>query len=249
MKHILFLALLLFSVITSAQSTQYVWAKSGLTLRSEGNLNAEKINIIPYGAQVATSGNQAEVIGVPTLPARRFKIGDGPDNYLGSQSFTMHDSFEYVKFGDATGYVFGAYLLPFPPPPAELERLELKDWINQLKGRAIDFREQDEGRISAKVFTYLGGMVLTEKRGDLRQVTSIAIPLISLSQAYVIADRLFALETAIKWKEEDTDEGDDYFYTTLKTDDRTYLNFSTFNANFQINIVGGFAVITQVDEW
>ncbi|MFK8165743.1 MAG: SH3 domain-containing protein, partial [Lewinella sp.] len=60
----------LFAQDGPTSSDKYVWAKSGLTLRAEGNLKGEKLAVIPYGATVQLTGEWGEDLSIDIIPER-----------------------------------------------------------------------------------------------------------------------------------------------------------------------------------
>lgn len=93
MRHLITLLLLTTSFFLTAQSTQYVWAKSGLTLRVAGHAEAEKIGVIPFGKPVELTGNFGSRLSLPVFEATTLSWGD--EEYK-SRAWALEDSYVEV---------------------------------------------------------------------------------------------------------------------------------------------------------
>ncbi|MEM6771935.1 MAG: hypothetical protein AAF597_15240, partial [Bacteroidota bacterium] len=97
------LSLLLFvTCCLSAQATQFVWAKSGLTLRNLGKSGAEKIGVVPYGASVKLTGEVGERISVPIFSAFASRQYDETEKSL---AWDMEDHYVEVIYDGKKGWV------------------------------------------------------------------------------------------------------------------------------------------------
>lgn len=247
MRYTLLLSLLFCLLPLSAQQAIYVWAPSGLSLRAEPRLDAEKIAIIPYGSTVSPSGIVTPfVVEVPALPARRIKIGDGPDNFLESEPYVMEEGFTFVQFGDSQGYVYAAYLLPFAPPPKLEGPMSAKEWMDATLLEPFENQGSEKNGDEIFVASYEGGILLrTDFQNDF-QLSEIVLPNLSLAQAFVVADRLFNLTHLIT--HDPAAEDEDWWYTKLETDKESFLYFFGQSVT-RVQVVGGFAIISQEEAW
>lgn len=95
-----------------AGDTLYVWAASGLSLRSEAGLNAAKIASIPYGTPlVALSDKYTDAADETRVEAVPGYTTDGQ----ASPAVWLSGRFVRVRFQGKTGYVFDGYLSKLPP--------------------------------------------------------------------------------------------------------------------------------------
>src|SRR5262249_53931775 len=79
-------------------STQYVAAKTGLSIREKPEVNGKVLDKIPYGTKVEVSMDydQEKTISV-----------EGMKGY-----------WRKVKYNNKTGYIIDSYLFPYAPPKA-----------------------------------------------------------------------------------------------------------------------------------
>ena len=95
-----------------AGDTLYVWAASGLSLRREANLNAEKLLSIPYGTPVVVRNdkftNVADDVRIEAAPG--YIMNDSV-----SAAVYLTGRFAKVTYQGKTGYLFDGYLSKLPP--------------------------------------------------------------------------------------------------------------------------------------
>lgn len=103
MKKIVFLFYLLFVQIYAqgipTDSTLYVFAPSGLSLREAPNSTAKKLTIIPYRSEVTIIAQTRDYIEI--VEAKQFKFSD---------------QWVKVKYQNQIGYAFMGYLTHHAPP-------------------------------------------------------------------------------------------------------------------------------------
>lgn len=111
-KMIVICYFILFSVNIYAQETQdlFVFAKTGIWLKSSPSLWGERLAIIPYGAELTIEDE--EKYGVWT-------------KVMFQDTFPLVGKWLKVDYQGQTGYVFEAYLLDLPTPTSKI--LKLKD--------------------------------------------------------------------------------------------------------------------------
>lgn len=95
-----------------AGDTLYVWAASGLSLRREASLSAEKMLSIPYGTPIIAQSdkftNVADDIRVEAAPG--YTMNDSV-----SAAVYLTGRFAKVTYQGKTGYLFDGYLSKWPP--------------------------------------------------------------------------------------------------------------------------------------
>jgi hypothetical protein len=90
--------------------TMYVAHKAGLSIRETPDVKAKVLAKIPYAVKVVLNNIDTDTVRVST------------------EGFTS--SFHKVTYNNKTGYIIGAYLLPFIPPKATVKTLT--DYLAQL---------------------------------------------------------------------------------------------------------------------
>lgn len=108
---LLFLVLLKAASQLEAKPSLYVWAKTGLTLRSGPSKQSDKRATLPYGTKVvldftAPDGPRDSVIVIPAV-----KHPQGSKN----PAFIVYGKWVAVSTSMGIGYVFDAYLSNMPP--------------------------------------------------------------------------------------------------------------------------------------
>ncbi len=94
-----------------AGDTLYVWAASGLSLRREADLNAEKLLSIPYGTPIIVQSdkftNVTDDVRVEVAPGYIMNDSVSPAVHLNGR-------FAKVTYRGKTGYLFDGYLSKLP---------------------------------------------------------------------------------------------------------------------------------------
>ncbi|MEL6134394.1 MAG: SH3 domain-containing protein, partial [Bacteroidota bacterium] len=135
MKSLLFFCLSVLVInLSLAQSpykkgdTLYVWANSGLNVRSTPNIEGKKKGGIPLGEQVT----------VQEVTDQRFNVYLIDATEEGDSSFALKGSWIRVASDQIEGYVLDSYLLPFPTPKA---KSTLEEYLVGLSGKALVFKK------------------------------------------------------------------------------------------------------------
>lgn len=245
-----FILLLLLSLAGSlyGQPQQFVWAQSGLSLRSAGRTDAPKITTIPYGATVELTGKRSEITPIVVLEGRQFGTLWPADDLLRSEAYVMQDRFLEVRYGQHTGFVYGAYLFRVPPPQADQQDFWLPEWLRNFAGTEVTDKNYP-GRKGTETITYPGGLVFARSRTDGNEAFSLSIPHVTRAQAYVIVDRFWFVESAIRDRDERAEQEEDAYYTILKLDPQENLRFANGAGDIHIDRVGDFTVISFVSRW
>lgn len=111
MKKNFFLVFIIFSLTVSAQENFfYVAAKTGLNIREKPQAAAKVMGKIPYAAKISLqeAGEQSKRVDV--------------EGFIGY--------WKKVTYNDKTGYIIDAYLLPYPPPKADIKTM--KEYLSQV---------------------------------------------------------------------------------------------------------------------
>jgi len=111
MKKLFVGAVVFYSMgLTAQESTMYVAAKAGLSIRETPDINARVLDKIPYAAKIELKESGEE----------RKKINtEGLTGY-----------WKKVTYNNKTGYIVDAYLFPFAPPKAGIKTM--KEYLAQL---------------------------------------------------------------------------------------------------------------------
>lgn len=245
---IILLALLLTTGLV-AQEQQYVWAQSGLSLRAAGSAAGNRIMTIPYGAKVQLTGEVGEVADVQGLSARQFAAEtEETSAALYSEEYVMQGRFVEIRYGERTGFIYDAFLFSIPPPRADNQDFWLPEWLNNFAGPGVTIRNYP-GKKDTETIVYPGGIVFARSQASGSRTFSLSIPHASMAQGYVIVDRFWDVERAIRNFDESEDNGEDYWYTILKRDTGGNLYFENGAGRISVRKTGDFLVLSFVDRW
>lgn len=113
MKKCFLFLLLLGSLQLSAQvyGTQYVAARTGLSIREQPDAAAKVLDKIPYGTKITIIQSDEELKSIVT---------EGMVGY-----------WQKVKYNNKTGYILDSYLLPWAPPKLATVK-DFKSWLAQI---------------------------------------------------------------------------------------------------------------------
>ncbi len=183
---------------------RYVWAESGLNLRTAPNVNAEKVNNIPFGAHV-TLVEDAEM---------------HPFTYKMAASKTaecrINGHWVKVAYNGQTGYVFDGYLSKFPTitespqqhPGFQLDLLReygKKHWGGLDKAEetsTINYAsysiDPDKGRSSFYKLTFQNGSYYETIEESFSGTQRIFIKDVSLAEAFLFFNSVTGFEAQLK---------------------------------------------------
>ncbi|MFK7773251.1 MAG: SH3 domain-containing protein [Saprospiraceae bacterium] len=179
----------------------YIWAISGLNLRSQPDAKSSKIVNIPYGEKVTVIDNQ--------INAHKFSYTMSRSN---SASWEIDGFWVQVKYGNEEGYVFDGYLGKFPTitksaetiPYLTLETLKLygkENWgglKNEKKETMLDFddnaRDSDKGHSSSYLLTFKNGSSYETVDESFSGYLNLKIKDISLEEGYLFLNALMGIE-------------------------------------------------------
>ncbi len=242
MRYLFSLLLCLSGLYTlSAQTNQYVWAPSGLTLRSAGHSGAEKIGVIPYGGEVELTGNYGDRIDLPVIKAFSVEIYDDEHQ---SQPWSMSDNYVEVNYQGESGWLFAGYLFYLPPLGTSEPGLSIDDWLEKVAGPPkklfapdgpqVNFREQ-------AVYRYEYGIVRVDEYGEGWGGSTWSIPLGTLNDGYLLGEAFFGLSASLDKTR--SPEEEDYMILEEVAYGRLY--FSQELSEITIQVVGGVLLISS----
>ncbi len=147
MKFSLLFVFMLSATVAGAQfSTPYslagdslfVWAKDGLSLRSEPSSKSSKKRGLPYGTPVVVV-ERGKSDSVTVIPAATDKEGKR------TPAFRLHGNWLRICAGRDTGYVFGGYLSKIEPYKSNQDKhASISAWLEQITGK-LSTREYRNG--------------------------------------------------------------------------------------------------------
>lgn len=190
---------------------KYVWAKSGLTMRAEGRVDAAKIGVVPFGARVVPTyktGQRAKVVALPSVSY------DWNGDQLKSDAYVMDNYYIEVVSGKDTGYVYDGYLSYFPclvPGMDPTGGGSLDDWLMWLGGTpdtvAFAKRRAEYGR-PFSIMHYKNGMVTTSREMEGGGSFLMAFPMGSVKEGFLIAEHFLGIAYGVTNKEDVMESGD-----------------------------------------
>lgn len=183
----------------------YIWATSGLNMRSAPDAKAEKVGKIPFGSQVKV---------VDTEPkAHPFKYTMVRAQHEGKEvKWTVNGYWVKVDFDGQQGYVFDAYLGKFAVvtdgpdhhPDLNLELLKAYGKDNwggldqEKKETTLNYDsysvDPDKGRSDKFTLTFKNGSYYETASESFSGHTALFIKDISLEEAYLIFNALTGYE-------------------------------------------------------
>ena len=153
---------------TKELGTYYVLAPNGLNLRSQADVNSEKLGVIPYASKV-------EIMEVAASSEMTV------DNYPGGMA--------KVKFGQKVGYVFDGYLCRMPAPQVRKSHGEynFRDYVKSVRkeGLSIVYEKCDKDH---------NGFGYGDENGYDINEESLIPYITDWAEAYLLAQRYFDLQ-------------------------------------------------------
>lgn len=191
MRYLLFLLLTsttLFAQHNATSSDKYVWAKSGLVLRAEGNPKGEKLAVIPYGATVQLTGEWGEDFSVEVVPERDV-------NGKEITGWKMLGQFVGVQYGELKGYAFNGYICNYDPADFVGDILHNKTKLGFEVVDTLHFlrlpSEQQTGEYSV---LYRNGITESSYWDKAGGGGTIIVPNSTLANGYLLAAKRFELD-------------------------------------------------------
>ncbi len=187
--------------------TLFVWATSGLTLRTEADFKGKKLEVVPFGSPIICQGEKFGESDQTIEAVAPFHIGE---RYEKSPALKLHGQFLKVKFEGKEGYIFDAYLGAFPTPKiiSWLENSDkskvpvyesMEDWLSSnfgLVSKKVKELPFDEHKTTIIVY---GNGIVIKYDGSIKGGTSSTIfPNLSLEEGYLIYNIFNGHESEVK---------------------------------------------------
>ncbi|MFK8009772.1 MAG: SH3 domain-containing protein [Saprospiraceae bacterium] len=229
----------------------YVWAISGLNLRTQPDAKSSKIINIPYGEKVKIIDTQINQHHFSYMMSQSNKYGN-------SVAWEIDGYWVQVKYGNEEGYVFDGYLGKFPTITTSAEEIPYltletfkaygkEHWgglKNEKKETMLDFddnaRDPDKGRSSSYFLTFKNGSSYKNVEESFSGYVSIFIKDISLEEGYLFLNASIGLEYKQKVNKENGSLGDGTYLSSIKKDQ---VNFTGNGMNIMIKKVEGGVII------
>lgn len=189
MRYLLLLILTtttLFAQNGPTSSDKYVWAKSGLTLRAEGNPEGKKLAVIPYGATVQLTGKWGEDLSIEIIPERELDGKELP-------RWEMLGQFIGVRYGELKGYAFNGYISNYNPEPFSVDSLTGTTKPGASVVDTLHFFElpSEYGELSV---LYDNGMTINNHWSRSGGGGTMVVPNATLADGYLLAAKWFNLD-------------------------------------------------------
>jgi uncharacterized protein YgiM (DUF1202 family) len=171
MKRLLLLFVIFASITVAAQTSFYVAAKSGLSMRDKPDAKATVIGKIPYGTKVSVN-YPGEIVNITT---------EG-----------VTGAWATVTYSGKTGYIVNSYLFPSPPPKAGVETM--KQYLAQLSApfgtklvvKNGSMNNIEEGGWEIRKQLYKNGSEWHEFVGYEYHSNTYFLPLYTMEQAFFL---------------------------------------------------------------
>lgn len=241
MRYLLSLFLVFACLLSgTAQTEQYVWAPSGLSLRTAGYTEAEKIGVIPYGEAVELTGKLGNAISLPVFKAFKTELyGDE----IQSHNWDLTDAYVEVIYNGKTGWIFAGYLFRLPPPKAG-DIPNIFSWLETVAGTPDTLLTIEMSEISFQnrtITQYAHGITCTSEYGEGGGETTWSFPLGSLNDGYLISEVFFNLSEQV-----DTASGEEWSeHMLLQEVNEHLLEFAGEMSGITVQIVGGLLLVNS----
>lgn len=222
-------------------SSKYVWAESGLVLRKEGKKGAKKLAVIPFGAEVRLTGKQGEQVKVEVLPSVSYEW----DGLQVSDPYIMNAYYVEVDYDGSAGYVYSGYLSSYSPESNGLPHEGIHGWLNTIGGKLDTIKGQrlsGEYGAGKRIYQYSNGIKVIEEEFEGGGSLTLEIPVTSISEGFIIADRFYEISAAVENKEEILEIAD-FLPELLSVLPDGNLHFRGSMGETKIQVINGLLVI------
>lgn len=185
MKKLFVGAVVFYSMgITAQESSMYVAAKAGLSIREKPDVNAKVLDKIPYATKIELKESDEET---------RKIITEGLTGY-----------WKKVTYNNKTGYIVDAYLFPSAPPKAGIKTM--KEYLAQLSvpfGQKLVVKtgnEEMETETDKQLFK--NGGEWHEFRGYEYGSNTYFIPGFTVQQGFLLVRMIAEFSEAVAEKDE-----------------------------------------------
>lgn len=251
MKNFILLILFLSGLATSgagqglphcSMDSTYVWARNGLSLRTEANKQGDRIEIIPFGTRLRLLSphyvyhyGHDKVDSIRLVP--RITNNRGKDN----KELHISSNWIQVETDGQTGYVFGAYLSRIRP--IELDTSNVHDIEAFLIGSSDIVLKQENSEMRYQVYTVRSNGTshnYNEREGG--GVNRYFIP-----GNYNFKDGFALLNFFVDF-DKLTEDLEQYSSITSETEKNHFKNTTSIDIYFKTKGGGGLSYRLEVDE-
>lgn len=187
----LLILLLLLPVCLTAQrakerEVRFVWADSGLVMRSAGHAGAEKITTVPYGAEVRLTGKIGDELFVTLF--------DGPSNGVpAGKSWKVSGHYREVTYGTVVGFVHSSYLSRWSPAKFEQTVDGYYKWNEEPVDTLFYHLYSDDNPIQEEIYQYSDGVTISRDFTEKYSGGTIMVPRMKLQEGFHFAHKYFSL--------------------------------------------------------
>lgn len=206
-----------------AGDSLYVWAVSGLSMRTTPDLKGEKIMTISYGERIKIENKKGDLPRMKVLLKKGREVneeeGGLPDRYDGERIKTIPDFFiegHWVKISyyGIEGYLFDGYLSSLPTLEGKIDTLAngkkrivnretFSDWAKRNYGEFKTLKIKDEKYESGEsIKTYNNG-IMEYLSWSKASESTIIIPNISLNEGFLLFNLEFNLESSLNSEDDE----------------------------------------------
>ncbi len=227
--------------------TLYVWAVSGLTLRTEPKFKADKILSLSYGTAVTVQtdkqfeGIDTSEIELATIPP--YRLHDR--NYSG---YKIPGQWVKVTAQGKTGFVFDGYLCIYPPARQVTDgsrKFAAEDWDGYLdrvfKIACTSPMDTMAGAFGGTMRLYKNGAsCLIRPAGDGLSSRTFFLPRLSLEEGYLMANFFYGLDRQTNLPVENNGDGGPILLVEATPHN---LCFKTDGVDIRVGAVDGVVVL------
>ncbi|MEO1807927.1 MAG: SH3 domain-containing protein [Bacteroidota bacterium] len=196
-----------------AGDTLYVWASSGLNIRSQPSIQGTKKGGLPLGTKVV----------IQEITDQTFETREVQATEDGESSFYIKGHWVKVTNGQIEGYAVDSYLLPFPTPQG---KSTLEAYLEGLAGKALTFKEEknenceeEEEGCYTRIGPMIQGLQLTYGFDGNYRSESLFMKGMRIQQAYVFSAFFYFVENTLSELLKRAEMGMDVY-------ERNYLEFN-----------------------
>ena len=227
--------------------SMFVWAKSGLKMRTTPSLQGDKILTIPYGTKVKIDSYQEELPEIKVRVVEAQKIAD-----MDYKSFYLKGHWCRVVYLNTVGYIFDGYLSKMPTFDLEpyLNEAKIKHTVTQSFEEYADQHfgliqqldlEQPPVSSSPMSFRkiYGNGMLIEEGISTNGWKKRIILPSMSFEEGFLL------FSTKYNFEEYAAKQGEDLYpiYNVSKKGNK-FVEIEGFAQTIQIQEIDGVVVIS-----
>jgi len=227
--------------------SMFVWAKSGLKMRTTPSLQGDKILTIPYGTKVKIDSYQEELPAIKVRVVEAQKVAD-----MNYKSFYLKGHWCRVVYLNTVGYIFDGYLSKMPTFDLEpyLNEAKIKHSVTQSFEEYADQHfgliqqlDLEQPPISSSPMSfrkiYGNGMLIEEGISTNGWKKRIILPSMSFEEGFLL------FSTKYNFEEYAAKQGEDLYpiYSVSKKGNK-FVEIEGFAQTIQIQEIDGVVVIS-----